>query len=183
MKKVITFILLSCILLNAYTQVVDANMDSWYNYIEMTSIESVNYKGVLPYIYCFSDSSCRNISLQFTERETLSISNCNRNSNLLNFIDIYKVHFENNNNLLVVDSIINTNRKEFIPSHVISPFEYEEEFNCCNTVFPILANGTIIRISRSYQDISINNFCFHIKTYTDSDKKEFEYLLWKQLNE
>lgn len=170
-------------LLMAYTQVVDANMDPWYNYIEMTTVESLKYKGVLPYIYCFSDTSYRNISLQFIERETLSISNCNINSKLLNFIDVYKVHFEKNNNFLVIDSIINTNRNEFIPSDVLPPFEYEEEYRCCNSVFPILANGTVIRISRSCQDISINNFCFRIKTYTDSDKKEFEYLMWKSLNE
>ncbi len=167
---------------NVEAQIIDPNMDPWQSYISLTTTQSINSKGIMPYTYNFHDSYYRDLNVKFTKRETLSVSNNSiKNNKLLTFIDIYKVHFENDR-LIIIDSLINTSRHERAITDVVLPFDNDAEYKYCNSVFPILPSGTVIRISWTCQDISINNFFFHVKAFTEQDKKEFDAWFWKELN-
>lgn len=140
--------------------------DNWI--LESTNL-SLRDKGVLPFSYRFHDNDYRHLSVEFIEPNKLSISNLAGTKRTFIFSDVYKVHFESNNTTIVVDSLIYTTRHDSIETDIIPPFDYQMDYKYCNSVFKILPPGAKLRLSRSYKDLSINDFIFHIKIFTDDE--------------
>lgn len=152
----------------------DSSRDKW---IIKSTNQSLKDKGILPFSYRFHDNDYRHLSVEFIGPNKLSISNLAGEKRTFLFSDVYNVHFESKNKIIVIDSLMYTTRQDSIDTDIIPPFDYQKDYKYCNSIFKTLPSGTKIRLSHSYQDLSINDFIFHIRSFTDDEF--WEVMVWR----
>lgn len=154
------------------------------NWFAISCYQSIIKNGTIPYPYIFVDREDRNICILFSDSCIIAITNRTKINPEMLFTDVYKIHFETNSqdvNYIVVDELINSNRKISTNKEVINPFDYDEEPVDCSNLFPILNKGTIIRAEQHYQYLSVDKFIFKAQQYSEADAKEYEIWLWKMI--
>lgn len=183
MKKLLIVIILFVSLpISSFSQIrsfKERDLNGYNDWIVKSTDQSIILRDVIPFSYHLNDCDDRNLFIEFIDAGIISLSNLISHRNDILFIDYYKVHFEKGNKVLMIDSLIYSNRREHIECALVPPFDRETQFNYCNSVFPILPKATEIRISKTYQDIAINDFFFHIQAFTDEDDWEYKIMLMK----
>lgn len=179
MRRFFLVLLMIMSMMSLVAQIDQGRLD----WIENNCKREIQLYGYFQFPFQFFDFSERHLNIDFVRKDVICISNiAYRNSGPcaeLSFSDLYAVHFENNH-IIIVDSLLSTNRKEYQSSKLVMPFDYSDTIACCNSIFPILLCGDRFLIQKQFQKIWINSFTFDIRTITDDEAREFDIWFWRQ---